>query len=115
MKTNIERCDDFVQGLRKLEANDHLLDWFIQRYLELYQEMKDTTVEEEQKALFRTVYVVFRKTIEPIGGLACTQENKKLFIETNRRHDLYKMSLVDIANRWRHLDLNEEMRKCSMS
>lgn len=76
MKTNIERCDDFVQGLRKLEANDHLLDWFIQRYLELYQEMKDTTVEEEQKALFRTVYVVFRKPLSLLVALHALRKTK---------------------------------------
>lgn len=109
MKTNIERCEDFIRDI-KTDSTD--LDSFIQRFLVLYEEIKDTTVVEEQKALFRAVYVIFRKTIESIDGLACTQENKELFREANRRHDLYKMSLVDIANRWRHLDLNEEMRKC---
>lgn len=115
MKTNIERCDDLIQGLRKLEANDRLLDWFIQRYLELYEEIKDTTVEEEQKALFRTVYMIFRKNVLAVDGLACTQENKKLFSEANRRNELYRESLVDIANRWRHFDLNEEIKKCLAS
>lgn len=113
MKTNIERCDDFVQELRRLEANDRLLDSFVQRYLELYQEMKDTTNEEEMKSLFKASYFVLQKNVYPIEGSHRTTENLELFRETNRRHNLYKLALVDVVSRCkdRNICLNEEITK----